>query len=57
MDAVRQRGCTCVVIAHRLSAIRDCDQIVVLDHGRIIEQGRHDELMAIGGHYRLLVEH
>ena len=50
-------GRTTVVVAHRLSTVRDADRIVVVDRGQIVEQGRHDELIAIGGVYRRLVEH
>ncbi|MCC5872062.1 MAG: NHLP family bacteriocin export ABC transporter peptidase/permease/ATPase subunit [Gammaproteobacteria bacterium] len=56
MDHIAREGITCIVIAHRLSAIRDCDEIVVLDHGRILERGSHDDLMARDGAYRALVE-
>jgi ATP-binding cassette subfamily B protein len=50
------RGRTTVAIAHRLSTIRDADLILVLDEGRIIERGSHDELVSLGGRYAALVE-
>jgi ABC-type bacteriocin/lantibiotic exporter with double-glycine peptidase domain len=56
LDNIRRRGCTCIMISHRLSAIRDCDDIVVLDRGVIVERGRHGALHAKAGLYRKLVE-
>ncbi len=50
------RGRTTVAIAHRLSTVRDAEQIAVLDRGRLVELGDHDELMAIGGRYAAMVE-
>ena len=55
-DALRRRGCACVIIAHRLSAIRDCDEIIVLQQGKTVQRGSHDQLMGDeSGLYRELV--
>ena len=55
VNAIKGRGITCIVIAHRLSTVRDCDEIIVLDRGRVVERGTHKELMAKGGMYTELV--
>ncbi len=54
-DNLRRRGCACVIIAHRLSTVRDADEIVVVDQGQVVQHGRHAELMTVSGVYRDLI--
>jgi ABC-type multidrug transport system fused ATPase/permease subunit len=55
IKSIRDKGTTCVIVAHRLSTIVDCDRIYVMDKGKIVQEGTHSELYAQEGLYRTLI--